>query len=156
MTCILGNTLMGRCRGPFVYSYVIQTLSWQLGFWLVSIVCGLAFVGAFFFVPEVRCLFTFPGSDDIAPSRQHIIAKQLPSILPRAITARTTAKRTESRRRCLPQPRPRSWTRGTLTMTLYVRSLLHSSCSSRCITGRFPMRAYGRSFSDHTRLSCRL
>ncbi|KAM5538327.1 hypothetical protein V8D89_007929 [Ganoderma adspersum] len=42
----------GTALGPFVYGYVIQDLSWQLGFWFVSIACGLAFVCVFFFVPE--------------------------------------------------------------------------------------------------------
>ncbi|KAM5542526.1 hypothetical protein V8D89_003985 [Ganoderma adspersum] len=42
----------GTALGPFIYGYVIQDLSWQLGFWFVSIACGLAFVCIFFFVPE--------------------------------------------------------------------------------------------------------
>ena len=40
-------------RGPFIYSYVVQYLSWRLGFWFIDIACGLLFVGVFFFVPEV-------------------------------------------------------------------------------------------------------
>ena len=75
ITCIIGNTLTGWCRGPFVYSYVVQALSWRLGFWLVGIICGLAFIGVFFFVPEVRRFHTFPWSNDIAPYRRPIIAK---------------------------------------------------------------------------------
>ena len=40
-------------RGILINSYVIQNLSWQLGFWFMSIACGLSFVGVFFLVPEV-------------------------------------------------------------------------------------------------------
>ena len=36
-----------------MYGYVIQDLSWQLGFWFASTACGLAFLCIFFFVPEV-------------------------------------------------------------------------------------------------------
>ena len=41
-------------RGPLLYSYVIQNLSWQMGFWLVVIPLGICLVLVFFFVPEVR------------------------------------------------------------------------------------------------------
>ena len=46
----------GSGRGPLLNSYVIQNLSWQLGFWFVSVACGLSFLATFFFVPEVSCL----------------------------------------------------------------------------------------------------
>ncbi|KAM5535244.1 hypothetical protein V8D89_011050 [Ganoderma adspersum] len=39
---------------PFIYGYVIQNLSWQLGFWFTSVACGLTFIGTFFFVPETK------------------------------------------------------------------------------------------------------
>lgn len=41
-------------RGPLIYSYVIQDLSWQLGFWFVVIPLGICLLLVFFFVPEVR------------------------------------------------------------------------------------------------------
>ena len=43
-------------RGPLLYSYVIQNLSWQMGFWFVTIPLGLSILLVFFFVPEVRKL----------------------------------------------------------------------------------------------------
>lgn len=43
-------------RGPLLYSYVIQNLSWQLGFWFVTIPLGLSVISIFFFVPEVYYL----------------------------------------------------------------------------------------------------
>ncbi|KAM5538316.1 hypothetical protein V8D89_007918 [Ganoderma adspersum] len=46
------SLMAGITLGPLIYSYVIQNLSWQLGFWFTSIACGLSFVGVFFFVPE--------------------------------------------------------------------------------------------------------
>ena len=50
---MLRSMLMVMHRGPFIYSYVVQYLSWRLGFWFIDIACGLLFVGVFFFVPEV-------------------------------------------------------------------------------------------------------
>ena len=41
-------------RGPLLNSYVIQNLSWQMGFWFVSIPLGICLFLVFFFVPEVR------------------------------------------------------------------------------------------------------
>ena len=41
-------------RGPLLYSYVIQNLSWQMGFWFATIPLGLCVLLVFFFVPEVR------------------------------------------------------------------------------------------------------
>lgn len=43
-------------RGPLICSYVIQNLSWQFGFWFVSIPLGLTVLAVFFFVPEVSAL----------------------------------------------------------------------------------------------------
>ena len=42
-------------RGPLICSYVIQNLSWEFGFWFVSIPLGLNALAVLFFVPEV-CL----------------------------------------------------------------------------------------------------
>jgi len=44
--------MAGITLGPLLYSYVISSLSWQMGFWFVSIPLGLATVMVFFFVPE--------------------------------------------------------------------------------------------------------
>ena len=44
----------GYYRGPLLYSYVIQDLSWQMGFWFAAIPLGLCVLLVFFFVPEVR------------------------------------------------------------------------------------------------------
>ena len=41
-------------RGPLLYSYAIQNLSWQMGFWFVTIPLGICLLLVFFFVPEVR------------------------------------------------------------------------------------------------------
>ena len=46
-------------RGPLIYSYVIQNLSWQMGFWFIAIPLGICLVLVFFFVPEVRQLISF-------------------------------------------------------------------------------------------------
>jgi len=46
------SILAGITLGPLLYSYVIQNLSWQLGFWFVTIPMGISLVGVFFFVPE--------------------------------------------------------------------------------------------------------
>ena len=40
-------------RGPLICSYVIQNLSWEFGFWFVSIPLGMTVIMVFFFVPEV-------------------------------------------------------------------------------------------------------
>ena len=40
--------------GPLICSYVIQNLSWEFGFWFVSIPLGLTVIMVFLFVPEVR------------------------------------------------------------------------------------------------------
>lgn len=41
-------------RGPLICSFVIQNLSWEFGFWFVSIPLGMTVIAVFFFVPEVR------------------------------------------------------------------------------------------------------
>ncbi|KAF9486341.1 MFS general substrate transporter [Pholiota conissans] len=44
--------MAGITLGPLLYSYVIQNLSWQMGFWFVTIPLGISVVLVFFFVPE--------------------------------------------------------------------------------------------------------
>ncbi|KAI0801478.1 MFS general substrate transporter [Fomes fomentarius] len=44
--------MAGITLGPLICSYVIQNLSWQFGFWFVSIPLGLTVIAVFFFVPE--------------------------------------------------------------------------------------------------------
>ena len=46
-------------RGPLLYSYVIQNMSWQMGFWLAAIPLGICLILVFFFVPEVRQPISF-------------------------------------------------------------------------------------------------
>nr|VWO94013.1 Multidrug transporter TPO1_2 (Clotrimazole exporter TPO1_2) (Drug:H(+) antiporter TPO1_2) (DHA TPO1_2) [Ganoderma boninense] len=51
--CIWGVfEVAGAVLGPLVNGYVIQNLSWRLGFWFVSIACGICFVAAVLFVRE--------------------------------------------------------------------------------------------------------
>ncbi|KAM5531176.1 hypothetical protein V8D89_015146 [Ganoderma adspersum] len=42
----------GQILGVLANSYIIQLLSWRVGFWFASIVCGLSFIGVLLFVPE--------------------------------------------------------------------------------------------------------
>ncbi|KAI0714550.1 MFS general substrate transporter [Earliella scabrosa] len=44
--------MAGITLGPLICSYVIEHLSWQFGFWFVSIPLGLTVIMVFFFVPE--------------------------------------------------------------------------------------------------------
>ncbi|KAI0652733.1 MFS general substrate transporter [Trametes meyenii] len=44
--------MAGITLGPLICSYVIQNLSWEFGFWFVSIPLGLTVIAVFFFVPE--------------------------------------------------------------------------------------------------------
>jgi len=44
--------MAGITLGPLLYSYVIQNLSWQMGFWFVTIPLGISVFLVFFFVPE--------------------------------------------------------------------------------------------------------
>ena len=47
------------CRGPLLYSYVIQNSSWEMGFWFAAIPLGICLLLVFLFVPEVRQLISF-------------------------------------------------------------------------------------------------
>ncbi|KAM5535246.1 hypothetical protein V8D89_011052 [Ganoderma adspersum] len=52
-SCIWGlSQVAGSILGALVNGYVIQNLSWRLGFWFVSIACGICFIGVVVFVPE--------------------------------------------------------------------------------------------------------
>ncbi|KAF9566907.1 MFS general substrate transporter [Agrocybe pediades] len=44
--------MAGITLGPLLYSYVIKNMSWQMGFWFITIPLGLAGLLVFFFVPE--------------------------------------------------------------------------------------------------------
>ncbi|KAF8167500.1 MFS general substrate transporter [Crassisporium funariophilum] len=46
------SIMAGITLGPLLYSYVIQNLSWQMGFWFVTIPLGISVVLVFFCVPE--------------------------------------------------------------------------------------------------------
>ncbi|KAF8963907.1 MFS general substrate transporter [Flammula alnicola] len=48
--------MAGITLGPLLYSYVIQNLSWQMGFWFVTIPLGICVFLVFFFVPETTYL----------------------------------------------------------------------------------------------------
>ncbi|PIL31087.1 MFS general substrate transporter [Ganoderma sinense ZZ0214-1] len=60
----------GTTLGPFIYGYVIQHLSWQLGFWFASIACGLSFVCVFCFVPETTRHRQAPQIQVLSPNKQ--------------------------------------------------------------------------------------
>ncbi|KAL1950905.1 hypothetical protein VTO73DRAFT_54 [Trametes versicolor] len=44
--------MAGITLGPLICSFVIQNLSWEFGFWFVSIPLGMTVIAVFFFVPE--------------------------------------------------------------------------------------------------------
>ncbi|KII93279.1 hypothetical protein PLICRDRAFT_385585 [Plicaturopsis crispa FD-325 SS-3] len=46
------SIMAGITAGPLICGYVIQNLSWQMGFWFVSIALGMAVLMVFFLVPE--------------------------------------------------------------------------------------------------------
>ncbi|TFK80890.1 MFS general substrate transporter [Polyporus arcularius HHB13444] len=46
------SIMAGITLGPLICSYVIQNLSWEFGFWFVSIPLGMMVIMVFFFVPE--------------------------------------------------------------------------------------------------------
>ncbi|KAJ3476205.1 hypothetical protein NLI96_g11318 [Meripilus lineatus] len=49
---LTANTIEQVYLGPLVCSYVIENLSWQWGFWIVSIPLGISVLLVFFLVPE--------------------------------------------------------------------------------------------------------
>ncbi|KAM5538339.1 hypothetical protein V8D89_007941 [Ganoderma adspersum] len=60
----------GLTLGPLLNSYVVQNLSWQLGFWFVSVACGLSFLATFFFVPETTYLRAKPANANTSASNR--------------------------------------------------------------------------------------
>jgi len=60
------SILAGITLGPFVYSFVIQHFSWQLGFWFISIPLGLGTAIIFFFFPETT--FHRPSTSNETPT----------------------------------------------------------------------------------------
>jgi len=59
---------VGYYRGPLLYSYVIQNLSWQMGFWFIAIPLGICVLLVFFFIPEARQPNSFCNSTMTAHS----------------------------------------------------------------------------------------
>jgi len=75
--------LSGVNLGPLLYSYVIQNLSWQMGFWFVSIPLGICLVLVFFFVPETT--YTCVNREESTsitndPEETGVEDKSLPSV----------------------------------------------------------------------------
>ncbi|RPD64562.1 MFS general substrate transporter [Lentinus tigrinus ALCF2SS1-7] len=60
------SIMAGITLGPLICSYVIQNLSWEFGFWFVSIPLGMTVIGVFFFVPET----TFNRQEAIRMSKK--------------------------------------------------------------------------------------
>ncbi|KAI0706244.1 MFS general substrate transporter [Cerioporus squamosus] len=60
------SIMAGITLGPLICSYVIQNLTWEFGFWFVSIALGIATVMVFFFVPET----TFHRETAIRPTEK--------------------------------------------------------------------------------------
>jgi MFS family permease len=58
--------MAGITLGPLLYSYVIQNLSWQMGFWFVIIPLGLSVIMVFFLVPET----TYKRTENNVPPEQ--------------------------------------------------------------------------------------
>ncbi|PIL31129.1 MFS general substrate transporter [Ganoderma sinense ZZ0214-1] len=50
--CLIAVTIEHLYLAITINSYVTQNLSWKLGFWFLSIACGLSFIGVLLFVPE--------------------------------------------------------------------------------------------------------
>ncbi|KAI0040661.1 MFS general substrate transporter [Auriscalpium vulgare] len=46
------SIMAGITLGPLIYGYVVQNLTWQMGFWFVTIPLGMVTLLVFFFVPE--------------------------------------------------------------------------------------------------------
>ncbi|CDO77295.1 hypothetical protein BN946_scf184753.g45 [Trametes cinnabarina] len=57
--------MAGITLGPLICSYVIQNLSWEFGFWFVSIPLGMTMIMVFFFVPETWFLFLTHGMQTV-------------------------------------------------------------------------------------------
>ncbi|TFY74253.1 hypothetical protein EWM64_g9759 [Hericium alpestre] len=77
--------LAGITLGPLIYGYVVQNLSWQMGFWFVSIPLGIVTLLVFFFVPETtyyRTQHLARASKDVldSTSEKRSLEKQAGSI----------------------------------------------------------------------------
>ncbi|KAI0640296.1 MFS general substrate transporter [Trametes polyzona] len=59
--------MAGITLGPLICSYVIENLSWEFGFWFVSIPLGMTVLGVFFFVPET----TFKRQESSRAFKRH-------------------------------------------------------------------------------------
>jgi len=79
------SIMAGITLGPLLYSYVVQNLSWQMGFWFVTIPLGLSVVAVFFFVPETTYIRNTPSKidegkiidDNSVPSEKHVVNDRL-------------------------------------------------------------------------------
>ncbi|KAF5375213.1 hypothetical protein D9758_000497 [Tetrapyrgos nigripes] len=60
------SIMSGITLGPLLYSYVIQNLSWQMGFWFVSIPLGITMFLVFFFVPETSYRRPHPTASEMS------------------------------------------------------------------------------------------
>ncbi|PIL27048.1 MFS general substrate transporter [Ganoderma sinense ZZ0214-1] len=102
---LVPTTIEHMFLGPFIYGYVIQNLSWQLGFWLAGLACGVCFVGVFFFVPETT--YHRQGSDEDSASQDRHIS-DMDSVRKTAPTPETPGQNIEvqdvGRNASLPKP----------------------------------------------------
>ncbi|CAA7268050.1 unnamed protein product [Cyclocybe aegerita] len=65
--------MAGITLGPLLYSYVVQNLSWQMGFWLVTIPFGISFLLTFFFVHETLYIREVKGHTPVNKSEKPVI-----------------------------------------------------------------------------------
>ena len=129
-------------RGTLINGYVIQNLSWQRGFWFISIACGLSFIGVFFFVPEVSFISSETRRMMVTLPRQHIIAKRLQTTGPSQPITMTSTAKTASR----------SCGKRMGTVKVQRPSMRRLSfLSSKSTTAPSPRRVSGRYFSNHFR-----
>ncbi|KAI0066696.1 MFS general substrate transporter [Artomyces pyxidatus] len=68
------SIMAGITLGPLIYGYVVQNLTWQMGFWFVSIPLGIVTLLVFFFVPETtfdrsRAFMVSGGAESPAPEK---------------------------------------------------------------------------------------
>ncbi|KAF9257090.1 MFS general substrate transporter [Marasmius fiardii PR-910] len=77
------SIMSGITLGPLLYSYVIQNLSWQMGFWFVSIPLGIGILLVFFFVPETTFNRPPTNGGKVADSEKRSIDKDS-SVSPKA------------------------------------------------------------------------
>ncbi|EIM83258.1 MFS general substrate transporter, partial [Stereum hirsutum FP-91666 SS1] len=112
------SIMAGITLGPLIYGYVVQNLTWQLGFWFVSIPLGLCTLMVFFFVPETT--FDRPAAigrttaqatrfDDLE-KEANIETKKSPSVDENEIESEESAPSSPNEAtqhsRATPQPKP--------------------------------------------------